>query len=216
MLLRMQRKFLFLYRLTRLRHLWMTVDQVRWSGCGYELYLLIAYSIVVAQIFPSRSVPTVDVATSTVSATDAMEDIGPEISAESDTDLADALSTFGDAQEGDGVSERDLFKLAPNLFRLLDLVDEHGSGGISEFVFFLGTDCLTVFLLSREDHNRPKLSAPAPKHRSTGVLRFGLKNQLQRFGQGTLAIIPGLMCAIQVLNIVIAIYQGNRALRHPT
>ncbi|KAG8723550.1 hypothetical protein FRC09_002858 [Ceratobasidium sp. 395] len=55
----------------------------------------------------------------------------PESANDSDTEMADARSTFDEPQE-ENVSDRDVLKQVPNLFRLLDLVDEHGSGGIVE------------------------------------------------------------------------------------
>ncbi|KAG9124904.1 hypothetical protein FRC07_009778 [Ceratobasidium sp. 392] len=60
---------------------------------------------------------------------DAQED-----ASDSDTEMASAQSTFGDQsqEEEDQTFDRDPLKLVPNLFRLLDLVDEQGSGGIVE------------------------------------------------------------------------------------
>ncbi|KAG9125289.1 Vacuolar protein sorting-associated protein 13A [Ceratobasidium sp. 392] len=52
----------------------------------------------------------------------------PDGTNDSDTEMADARSSFEDQEED--TSDRDIIELVPNLFRLLDLVDEHGSGGI--------------------------------------------------------------------------------------
>ncbi|QRW13378.1 E3 ubiquitin-protein ligase TRIP12 [Ceratobasidium sp. AG-Ba] len=46
--------------------------------------------------------------------------------------MASAQSSFEGAGEGEDSSEPDIFERVPNLFRLLDLIDEHGSGGIVE------------------------------------------------------------------------------------
>ncbi|KAG9119443.1 hypothetical protein FRC07_005532, partial [Ceratobasidium sp. 392] len=59
---------------------------------------------------------------------DAQED-----ASDSDTEMASAQPTFGDQSQEEGETfDRDPLKLVPNLFRLLDLVDEQGSGGIVE------------------------------------------------------------------------------------
>ncbi|QRV84782.1 GTP-binding protein [Ceratobasidium sp. AG-Ba] len=57
---------------------------------------------------------------------------GPEDANDSDTEMASAQSSFGDAAEAEDASEQDIFQRVPSLFRLLDLIDEHGSGGIVE------------------------------------------------------------------------------------
>ncbi|KAG8795915.1 hypothetical protein FRC12_008170 [Ceratobasidium sp. 428] len=51
----------------------------------------------------------------------------PESVNDSDTEMADARSSFEE-----DISDHDALTQVPNLFRLLDLVDEHGSGGIVE------------------------------------------------------------------------------------
>ncbi|KAG9082517.1 hypothetical protein FRC06_004956, partial [Ceratobasidium sp. 370] len=51
---------------------------------------------------------------------------------DSDTEMASAKSSLEEPQDEEGTSDRDVLERIPNLFRLLDLVDEHGSGGIVE------------------------------------------------------------------------------------
>ncbi|KAG8792428.1 Vacuolar protein sorting-associated protein 13A [Ceratobasidium sp. 428] len=51
---------------------------------------------------------------------------------DSDTEMTDARSSFDEPQEVMGVSDQDVIQRVPNLFRLLDLVDEQGTGGIVE------------------------------------------------------------------------------------
>ncbi|QRW13380.1 E3 ubiquitin-protein ligase TRIP12 [Ceratobasidium sp. AG-Ba] len=60
------------------------------------------------------------------------QDNGSDNASGSDTEMASAQSSFGGDSEDEDTSEQDIFKRIPNLFRLLDLIDEHGSGGIVE------------------------------------------------------------------------------------
>ncbi|KAG9089762.1 hypothetical protein FRC06_001400 [Ceratobasidium sp. 370] len=51
---------------------------------------------------------------------------------DADVDMVDALSVPDESKREDDTAGRDALGCVPNLFRLLDLVDEHGSGGIVE------------------------------------------------------------------------------------
>ncbi|KAG8795912.1 hypothetical protein FRC12_008167 [Ceratobasidium sp. 428] len=64
---------------------------------------------------------------STISTGDKFESVD-----DSNTEMADAQPTFKEPGEEEGTPDWNILRRVPNLFRLLDLVDERGSGGIVE------------------------------------------------------------------------------------